>query len=53
MGVDQHEIIADDQGNRNTPSYVAFTKKVKLFGDLVKDQVSTNTCNTIFGMSNR
>jgi L1 cell adhesion molecule like protein len=54
VGVFQHgkvEIIADDQGNRTTPSYVAFTDTERLFGYAAKDQVTTNPCNTIFGMS--
>jgi L1 cell adhesion molecule like protein len=45
------EIIADDQGNRKTPSYVAFTDTERLFGVAAKDQVTRNPCNTIFGMS--
>jgi L1 cell adhesion molecule like protein len=54
VGVFQHgkvEIIANKQGNRTTPSYVAFTDTERLIGDAAKNQVTTNPCNTIFGMS--
>ncbi|KAF9344950.1 70-kilodalton heat shock protein [Mortierella sp. AD094] len=43
------EIIANDKGNRSTPSYVAFTESDRLLGDDAKDQVTTNPGNTIFG----
>lgn len=36
------EIIANDQGNRTTPSYVAFTETERLVGDAAKSQVMTN-----------
>ena len=36
------EIIANDQGNRTTPSYVAFTDTERLIGDPAKNQVSVN-----------
>lgn len=42
------EIIANTQGNRTTPSYVAFTETERLIGDPAKNQVSLNTSNTIF-----
>lgn len=42
------EIIANDQGNRTTPSYVAFTDTDHLVGDAAKYQVAMNPENTIF-----
>ncbi|XP_051509331.1 heat shock 70 kDa protein-like [Myxocyprinus asiaticus] len=42
------EIIANDQGNRTTPSYVAFTDTERLIGDAAKNQVALNPNNTIF-----
>lgn len=42
------EIIANDQGNRTTPSYVAFTDTERLIGDGAKNQVASNPRNTIF-----
>merc|ERR1711988_537335 len=42
------EIIANDQGNRTTPSYVAFTDSERLIGDAAKNQVAMNPSNTIF-----
>merc|ERR1712228_453738 len=42
------EIIANDQGNRTTPSYVAFTDTERLIGDAAKNQVAINPTNTIF-----
>ncbi|XP_071948065.1 endoplasmic reticulum chaperone BiP-like [Antedon mediterranea] len=43
------EIIANDQGNRITPSYVAFTAEgERLIGDAAKNQLTTNPENTIF-----
>ncbi|GFU36297.1 heat shock protein 70 B2 [Trichonephila clavipes] len=51
VGVFQHgnvEIIANDQGNRTTPSYVAFSETERLIGDAAKSQVAMNPENTIF-----
>ena len=45
---DRVEIIANDQGNRTTPSYVAFTEDERLIGDAAKNQAATNPVNTIF-----
>ena len=45
---DKIEIIANDQGNRTTPSYVAFTDTERLVGDAAKNQASSNPENTIF-----
>lgn len=45
---DRVEIIANDQGNRTTPSYVAFTDSERLIGDAAKNQVAMNPANTIF-----
>ena len=42
------EIIANDQGNRTTPSYVAFTETERLIGDSAKSQCAMNAENTIF-----
>jgi len=43
------EIIANDQGNRITPSYVAFTQEgERLIGDAAKNQLTTNPENTVF-----
>ncbi|BFZ04280.1 hypothetical protein BsWGS_07319 [Bradybaena similaris] len=51
VGVFQHgkvEIIANEQGNRTTPSYVAFTDTECLVGDAAKNQAVMNPSNTIF-----
>lgn len=51
VGVWQHgkvEIIANEQGNRTTPSYVAFTDSERLIGDAAKNQVALNPNNTVF-----
>ncbi len=42
------EIIANDQGQRTTPSYVAFTDTERLIGDAAKNQVAMNPENTVF-----
>ena len=42
------EIIANDQGNRTTPSYVAFTDTERLIGDAAKNQIAVNPTNTVF-----
>ncbi len=42
------EILANEQGNRITPSYVAFTDEERLIGDAAKNQAASNTNNTIF-----
>eukprot|EP00164_Ancoracysta_twista_P000448 GFYU01000607.1.p1 GENE.GFYU01000607.1~~GFYU01000607.1.p1 ORF type:complete len:633 (+),score=243.70 GFYU01000607.1:64-1962(+) len=42
------EIIANDQGNRTTPSYVAFNDTERLIGDAAKNQTAMNPKNTIF-----
>ena len=45
---DRVEIIANDQGNRTTPSYVAFTDTERLIGDAAKNQAAINPANTVF-----
>ncbi|KAJ7290070.1 heat shock protein 70 [Mycena rebaudengoi] len=47
---DRFEIIANDQGNRTTPSYVAFSDNERLIGDAAKNQVAMNPTNTVFGV---
>merc|ERR1712159_133562 len=42
------EIITNDNGNRTTPSYVAFTDTERLIGDSAKNQTATNPRNTVF-----
>ncbi|KAL6949785.1 ATPase with role in protein import into the ER [Hanseniaspora vineae] len=42
------EILANEQGNRITPSYVAFTQDERLIGDAAKNQAASNPHNTIF-----
>ena len=51
VGVFQHgkvEIIANDQGNRTTPSHVAFTDTERLIGDSAKQQAAMNPQRTVF-----
>lgn len=43
---DRVEIIANDQGNRTTPSYVSFSDNERLIGDAAKNQVAMNPHNT-------
>ncbi|KAL2759709.1 hypothetical protein ACRALDRAFT_2023846 [Sodiomyces alcalophilus JCM 7366] len=45
---DRVDIIANDQGNRTTPSFVAFTDSERLIGDAAKNQVAMNPHNTVF-----
>jgi len=42
------DIIPNEQGNRITPSYVAFTENERLVGDAAKNQISSNPLNTLF-----
>eukprot|EP00518_Triparma_eleuthera_P004236 CAMPEP_0182457984 /NCGR_PEP_ID=MMETSP1319-20130603/3415_1 /TAXON_ID=172717 /ORGANISM="Bolidomonas pacifica, Strain RCC208" /LENGTH=662 /DNA_ID=CAMNT_0024656571 /DNA_START=15 /DNA_END=2000 /DNA_ORIENTATION=- len=42
------EIISNDQGNRITPSYVAFTDGERLVGDAAKNQATINPEKTVF-----
>ncbi|WOH08037.1 hypothetical protein DCAR_0727473 [Daucus carota subsp. sativus] len=46
---DRVEIIANDQGNRTTPSCVAFTETERFIGDAARNQAALNPHNTIFG----
>lgn len=52
---DRVEIIANDQGNRTTPSYVAFTDTERLIGDAAKNQVrkqgNRTACITTLGVN--
>lgn len=51
LPADRVEIIANDQGNRTTPSYVAFTDTERLIGDAAKNQVSiTNSSRKIYNV---
>ncbi|ORY15096.1 heat shock protein 70 [Neocallimastix californiae] len=45
---DRVEIIPNDQGNRTTPSFVAFTDSERLIGDAAKNQAAMNPTNTVF-----
>ncbi|KAK4284156.1 hypothetical protein QN277_001025 [Acacia crassicarpa] len=48
---DRAEIIVNDQGNRTTPSYVAFTDTQRMVGDAAKNMAAHNPTNTVFGNS--
>ncbi|XP_042060127.1 heat shock cognate 70 kDa protein 2-like [Salvia splendens] len=45
---DRIEIIVNDQGNRTTPSYVAFTDTERLVGDAANNQAASNPINTVY-----
>ena len=45
---DRVEIIANNQGNETTPSYITFTYTKCLIGDAAENQVATNPINTVF-----
>jgi len=45
---DRVEIIANEQGNRTTPSYVAFTEEERLIGESAQNQGAMNPTNTVF-----
>ncbi|QPH06273.1 Heat shock 70 kDa protein [Epichloe festucae Fl1] len=45
---DRCEIIPNEQGNRTTPSFVAFNDTERLIGDAAKNQVAMNPQNTVF-----
>ncbi|KAL1895171.1 Hsp70 chaperone [Ceratocystis pirilliformis] len=45
---DRCDVIANEQGNRTTPSFVAFTDTERLIGDAAKNQVAMNPKNTVF-----
>lgn len=45
---DRVDIIPNEQGNRTTPSYVAFTETERLIGDAAKNQAAVNPTNTVF-----
>ena len=54
VGVWQHDrvdIITNDQGNRTTPSWVAFTESERLIGEAAKNQAAANPTNSIYGLS--
>ena len=48
MNNNKVDIIANDQGNYTTPSFVAFTNEERLVGDSAKNQAASNTSNTVF-----
>jgi len=43
---DHVQIIADNQGNRTTPSYVSFSDNGRLIGDLARNEAIINPYNT-------
>ncbi|PWA60938.1 heat shock protein 70 family [Artemisia annua] len=45
------EVIPNEQGNKITPSYVAFTDSEILVGEGAKNQIARNPTNTVFGKS--
>jgi len=45
---DHVKIIANDQGNHTTPSYVAFTETERLIGDAARSKAAMNAHNTVF-----
>ena len=45
---DRVEVVANEHGNRTTPSYVAFTETERLVGDAAKNQISANPTHTVF-----
>ncbi|GAU42346.1 hypothetical protein TSUD_287800 [Trifolium subterraneum] len=48
---DQLEIICNDQGNRTTPSYVAFTDSQRMIGDSAFNMAACNPTNTVYGIA--
>ena len=48
---DRVEIITNDQGNRTTPSWVAFTDTERLIGESAVNQGCINPINTVFGLT--
>ena len=45
------ELIPNDNGDRQTPTFVAFTDKGRLIGTAAKNQCSRNAQNTIFDIT--
>jgi len=43
------EMIVNDQGNRTTPSYVAFTNTQRMIGDAAFNMAACNPTNTVYG----
>jgi heat shock 70kDa protein 1/2/6/8 len=41
-------LICFPEGNRTTPSYVAFSTEERLIGDAAKNQAAMNPRNTVF-----